>query len=431
MTDENFLVATDEYLKAGIHIGTKFKTKYMSNFIYKTRPDGLSVLNLQKIDERIKLAANFLARYEPQDILVVGRRESAWKPIRLFGKVTGTMVFPGRYPPGILTNPRLENYIEVKIVLTVDAWADRNAVVDAVKIGIPVVSLCDTNNQSNNNVQYLKGVLLPTTIRATANMEDALKNATIVIIAVPSDYVRATVKACAPALPTTAVIMHVVKGVEAHSGKVISQVIHEELPNHELAVLSGPNHAEEVARKLPTATVIASTNQHTAKNLCELFTLSYFKAYPHHDVLGVELCGVIKNIVAIAMGICDGLQVGDNAKGSILTLGLTEMSMLCSQLGAKKATCFGLAGVGDLVASCYSEHGRNRLVGKMLAKGKSVEHIVNEMNGMVAEGIKNTATVHKLCSSNGLHPPLITQVYKVLYEKTDLKEAIQQLLHSV
>ena len=150
MAEEQFLVPRDEYLKAGIHIGTKFKTKYMEQFIYITRPDGLSVLNLQKIDERIKIAANFLSKYAPEDILVVSRRESGWKPVRAFGKATGAKVFAGRYPPGILTNPQLENYIEVKVLLVTDSWPDRNVIRDAIKAGIPVVVLCDTNNQSNN-----------------------------------------------------------------------------------------------------------------------------------------------------------------------------------------------------------------------------------------------------------------------------------------
>ena len=150
MAEEKFLVPTDEYLKSGIHIGTKFKTRYMEKFIYKTRPDGLSVLNLQKIDERLNTTAKFLAQYNPEDILIVGRRESAWKPIKMFGKITGTKVFAGRYPPGILTNPNLDSYIEVKVLLAVDSGPDRNAVMDAIKMGIPVVAICDTNNQSNN-----------------------------------------------------------------------------------------------------------------------------------------------------------------------------------------------------------------------------------------------------------------------------------------
>ena len=149
MTEEKFLVPRDVYLKSGIHIGTKFRTAYMEQFIYKIRPDGLSVLNLQKIDERLKVAASFLAQYNPEDILIVCRRENGWKAVELFGKLTGVRVFAGRYPPGILTNPNLEEYTEAKIVFVVDAWPDRNAVLDAIKVGIPVIALCDTNNQSN------------------------------------------------------------------------------------------------------------------------------------------------------------------------------------------------------------------------------------------------------------------------------------------
>ena len=149
MTEEKFLVPRDAYLKSGIHIGTKFRTAYMGQFIYKTRPDGLSVLNLQKIDERIKIAAGFLAQYNPEDILVVCRRGNGWKAVELFGKLTGVRTFAGRYPPGVLTNPNLDGYIESKIMIVVDAWPDRNAILDAVKIGIPVIALCDTNNQSN------------------------------------------------------------------------------------------------------------------------------------------------------------------------------------------------------------------------------------------------------------------------------------------
>lgn len=145
-----FLVPQDIYLKSGIHIGTKFRTKYMEQFIYKTRPDGLSVLNLQKIDERIKVAASFLSQYAPEDILIVSRRETGWKPVKIFGKVTGAKVIPGRYPPGMLTNPQLDIYKETKIILVTDSWPDRNAILDANKVGIPIIALCDTNNQSNN-----------------------------------------------------------------------------------------------------------------------------------------------------------------------------------------------------------------------------------------------------------------------------------------
>jgi len=147
---QQFLAPQDQYLKSGIHIGTKFKTKYMEQFIYKTRPDGLSILNLQKIDERIRVAANFLSQYAPDEILIVSRRENGWKPVKMFGKVTGIKVVTGRYPPGMLTNPSLERYSESKVMLSTDSWPDRNAIIDANKVGIPVIALCDTNNQSNN-----------------------------------------------------------------------------------------------------------------------------------------------------------------------------------------------------------------------------------------------------------------------------------------
>ena len=151
MADENesLLIDSKEYLKSGIHIGTKFKTKYMAKFIYKTRPDGLSVLNLQQIDERVALAANFLAQYEPDEILITCRRENGWKALKKLGELTGIKVLPGRYPPGILTNSNLDTVTEPKAMMVCDPWPDKNAVEDAFKIGVPIIALCDTNNQSN------------------------------------------------------------------------------------------------------------------------------------------------------------------------------------------------------------------------------------------------------------------------------------------
>ena len=147
--DETLLIDSNEFLKSGIHIGTKFKTKYMAPFIYKTRSDGLSVLNLQKINDRIKLAVNFLSQYEPGDILICSRRENGYKSLKKLNELTGMKVIIGRYPPGILSNTNLETFIEPKIILVCDPWTDKNAVDDAVRIGVPVIALCDTNNQSN------------------------------------------------------------------------------------------------------------------------------------------------------------------------------------------------------------------------------------------------------------------------------------------
>ena len=147
---ETLLLDSNEYLKSGIHIGTKFKNKYMANFIYKTRPDGLSVLNLKEIDRRLRLAVNMLSKYQPKDILVVSRRENGWKGMKKLHQLTGIRVITGRYPPGILTNTNLETFFEPKIIVACDPWTDKNAVQDAAKKGIPVIGLCDTNNQAND-----------------------------------------------------------------------------------------------------------------------------------------------------------------------------------------------------------------------------------------------------------------------------------------
>ena len=148
MTNE-MIVPIETYLRSGIHIGTKFKTKHMNTFIYKSRPDGLFVLNLQKIDERLKLATGFLSNFSPEEILVVSRRENGWKPVRMFAKLTGIKVFAGRYPPGVLTNMELKSFIEPKLIIITDAWPDRNTLKDSLNAGIPVMALCDTNNQTN------------------------------------------------------------------------------------------------------------------------------------------------------------------------------------------------------------------------------------------------------------------------------------------
>lgn len=148
--EEDLLVSAELYLKSGIHIGTKFKTKYMEKFIYKTRPDGLSVLDISLIDQRLRVLGNFVSQYNPQDILVVSRRENGWKPLRMLNKLTGIRIHEGRYPPGMLTNPNLDRYAEAKLLIVTDAWPDRNAINDALRVGIPVIALCDTNNTANN-----------------------------------------------------------------------------------------------------------------------------------------------------------------------------------------------------------------------------------------------------------------------------------------
>jgi len=286
-------------------------------------------------------------------------------------------------------------------------------------------------NRRRENSQYLKGIALPHSVMATSAMEEAAKSE-LVIFAVPSEFLRRTANAFSRHMQKGAVALHVVKGIEFGTGKLMSQVLEEELGKSvKISALSGPNHAEEVARKLPTATVIASRDIRISIELAGIFNTKSFKAYPLDDVKGVEICGAVKNIVAIAMGVCDGLNFGDNAKASILTLGLSEMSILARSLGAKRETCYGLAGVGDLVATCYSLHSRNRFVGEQLAKGKSREQIGKEMHGMIAEGIANTHSIYDLCRKNNINTPLITHAYKVLYGKMDLRKAIDELLNII
>lgn len=150
MAEEELLVPLDNYLKVGLHIGTKFRTKYMAPFIYKVRPDGLAVLNVQEIDRRIRVAGKFIAQFDPEDILIICRRENGWKAVKMFSKLTGIRAYTGRYPSGILTNTNLETFMETKLLIIVDPWPDRNAINDAAKVGIPVIALCDTNNTTNN-----------------------------------------------------------------------------------------------------------------------------------------------------------------------------------------------------------------------------------------------------------------------------------------
>jgi len=301
----------------------------------------------------------------------------------------------------------------------ISLWARRSEIVENI-------------NNRKENVQYLKGIKIPDEVTATSSAKTAVDKSDLIIIAVPANFLRDILKLFVGYITKDTIVMHVVKGIEEKTGKLMSEILNEELPNEiHRAVLSGPNHAEEVAKNFPTATVIASKNQELSEFLCKVFSTPNFKSYAHHDVVGIEICGVVKNIVAIAIGICDGLRLGDNAKGSIMTLGLTEMSMIATNFGAKRATCFGLAGVGDLIATCYSHYSRNRFVGEMLAKGKNMEQIKEEMHGMVAEGIKNTKTIYELCKKRGIEPPLIAHTYKVLYENMDLNKAIAELLETI
>lgn len=296
----------------------------------------------------------------------------------------------------------------------VKLWAYEKEVADDIK-----------NNKENS--QFLKGVKLSDNISVTTDLGEAVSGKGIIITAIPSSFIRDMAKRIAGYIGKETIVVSVTKGLEDISFKRMSEILEEELKVRVVA-LSGPNHAEEVSRKLPSATVIASKHLNVLDNVKKVLETPYLKVYPHDDVVGIEICGAIKNITAIAVGVCAGLKLGDNATASIITLGLTEMSRVGRFFGAKRATFYGLAGVGDLVATCTSEHSRNRFVGKKLAEGKGFEEIKKEMHGMIAEGIKTTKSVYDLSQKENIDLPLTTQVYKVLYEKKDLKKAIKDLI---
>lgn len=290
--------------------------------------------------------------------------------------------------------------------------------------------LANEIESKRENLQYLPGIKIPNNVIAEHSLRNVLENSEIIIVAVPSEFVRQTINEIKPYFKNQ-IIVSVTKGIEHNSGKRMSQVIEEEMGSAKIAVLSGPNHAEEVSMKMPTASVVASKSSKTGKIVAEALATPYFKLYQLNDVTGVEICGALKNISAIATGVCDGLGFGDNAKASIITLGLMEINNYGRHFGAKRGTVYGLAGVGDLIATCTSRHSRNRFVGEQLAKGKRMEEIRKEMHGMIAEGIPTTKAVHEYSKEHRIEMPLTHQAYEVLFENKDLKKAIKDLLNFV
>lgn len=280
------------------------------------------------------------------------------------------------------------------------------------------------------NVQYLPGIKIPNTVIAEHSLNDALDNSEIIITAIPSEFLRNSIREIKPYF-SNQIVVSVTKGLEHHSCKRMSQVIEEELGKVKIAVLSGPNHAEEVSLKMPTASVVASRDRKACKMISEILATDAFKIYQLNDVVGVEMCGALKNISAIATGVVDGLGFGDNAKASIITLGLMEMNNFGRHFGAKRGTVYGLAGVGDLIATCMSKHSRNRFFGHELAKDKSMDEIKREMHGMIAEGVPTTKAVHEYSKQHKIKMPLTNQAYEVLFENKNLKQAINDLLSLV
>ena len=299
-----------------------------------------------------------------------------------------------------------------------------------VKLWARREELANEIESKRENTQYLRGIKIPNNLIADHSLKNVLKNSEMIITAVPSEFLRNTIKEIKPYF-SNQIIVSVTKGIEHNRGKRMSQVIEDEFGNAKIAVLSGPNHTEEVSRMMPTASVIAAKDKKIGKIAAQCFGTNYFKVYQLTDVAGVEICGALKNISAIATGVCDGFGFGDNARASIITLGLMEMNNYGKHFGAKRGTVYGLAGVGDLIATCTSRHSRNRFLGEELSKGKTMEEIKKEMHGMVAEGVPTTKAVYEYSSKNKIEMPLTRQAYEVLFQGKSIKKAIADLLDLV
>jgi glycerol-3-phosphate dehydrogenase (NAD(P)+) len=285
-------------------------------------------------------------------------------------------------------------------------------------------------NRDRENATHLPGFPFPRTVRATASVEEALAGAAMVILAVPAQSMRATVKQVSRHLDRTMLVLSVAKGLELDSAKRMSEVVPEEIdpamhPN--ICVLSGPNLAREIARGLPATTVIAARDESVAARAQKMMASPLFRVYVNTDVTGVELGGVLKNVIALAAGMVDGLGYGDNTKGALMSRGLAEITRLGVAAGANPLTFAGLAGLGDLVATCSSPLSRNRFVGQELAMGRPLKEIISTMAG-TAEGVTTTVAALRLAASLSVEMPITKQVYRVLYEGLDVRTGVAELM---
>jgi glycerol-3-phosphate dehydrogenase (NAD(P)+) len=282
-------------------------------------------------------------------------------------------------------------------------------------------------NREHRNPHYLSDIPLGENVRATCELNDALAHP-LVIFAVPTSATRETARKLAAAgLPEQTILLSCAKGIEKHTGERMSQILREVFPVNPIAVLSGPNHAEEIAAGMATCAVIGSEDHDLAVRLQELFTLPHFRSYTSNDLPGIEFGGAVKNVYAIAAGMAHGLGLGDNAVAALVTRALAEMTRLGTALGGRLETFSGLSGVGDLIVTCFSEHSRNHRVGLALGGGKTLEEAVAAL-GMVAEGVPNTLSIHEAARRVGVRTPIIDSVYSILYENKSAPLAMRDLL---
>lgn len=284
-------------------------------------------------------------------------------------------------------------------------------------------------NEKRLNSQYLKDVELPASITASLDVTEVLGGAGLVVLAVPAQSLRLQLREWKPLIAPDAVVVSLMKGLELGSDARMSEVISEELGIgvERIAVVSGPNLAMEIAREEPTASVVASADADVAAWIARACTAPYFRPYTSTDVVGVEIGGIVKNVIALAVGICEGKQMGDNTKASVITRGLAETTRLALALGGMAHTMAGLAGLGDLVATCSSPLSRNHTAGRLLGKGLTLDEVTAEMN-QTAEGIKSSQAVHELAGKLGVDMPITAAVVAVLAGKVSVDQLGQLLL---
>ncbi|MEX1135709.1 MAG: NAD(P)H-dependent glycerol-3-phosphate dehydrogenase [Balneolales bacterium] len=321
-------------------------------------------------------------------------------------------------------------------VIGAGSWGTALAMVLAqagneVKIWARETPIVKNINNSHKNGVYLPGITLPASIKAHGSLKEALPGAEIVVFATPSHTVRNLAERAKPCLSGSEVIVNVAKGIENETYMTMTQVLAEVLEGciieDHIGVLYGPSHAEEVSLLKPTTVVSAANSKSTAKIIQNAFMTPMFRVYVNNDVLGVEVAGSVKNILAIAAGIVEGLDLGDNANAALLTRGLAEMKRLGMRLGASQDTFSGLAGIGDLIVTCTSRHSRNRYVGYQIGKGEKLNDIVSRME-MVAEGINTTKSVYKWSQKLKVDMPITEHVYNVLFEGANPRNAAYDLM---
>lgn len=273
----------------------------------------------------------------------------------------------------------------------------------------------------------LPGVKLPQDMQFTNELKEAIEEKDFMVLAVPSPFTRATARSMKPYVVEDQIIVDVAKGIEEDTLMTLSQQISEEIPQANVAVLSGPSHAEEVGRELPTTCVVGAKTKKTAEYLQEAFMNEAFRVYTSPDMLGIEIGGSLKNVIALAAGIADGLGYGDNAKAALITRGIAEIARLGVAMGGKLESFTGLTGIGDLIVTCASVHSRNRKAGVLIGQGKTMEEAMEEVQ-MIVEGVYSTKSAVKLAKKYNVSIPIIEQVNAVLFEDKNPGEAVKELM---